>query len=202
MNIFYLGFRLSPFIIVSFFVLQSILNWDLKGLIYLVGLVVCTIVIILLNSPMHFLFHVDNNIQKPINVKCTTITLGDGEHSTISDIPLSISVFSYTFAYLLTFIIYLGGMSSLQQNIPMLILFPLLFCSECFWLCIHNCIIQPYFFITCSMIVSSIIGIGWAMIIISTKNNDLMYASKNGNDVCSRPSKTMFKCKPKQIIKI
>ena len=30
-NVSYLSFRMAPFIIVCFFILQSLLNWDLKG---------------------------------------------------------------------------------------------------------------------------------------------------------------------------
>ena len=39
-NILYMFFRLAPFIIVSYFTLQSIFNQDLKGVIYLIGLLV------------------------------------------------------------------------------------------------------------------------------------------------------------------
>ena len=37
-NILYMFFRLAPFIIVSYFTLQSIFNQDLKGVIYLIGI--------------------------------------------------------------------------------------------------------------------------------------------------------------------
>ena len=38
----YLFFRLSPFIIACFFSISSIFNNDMKGLIYLVGLILKT----------------------------------------------------------------------------------------------------------------------------------------------------------------
>ena len=41
-NLFYLFFRLSPFIVACFFSLISIFNSDMKGLIYLVGLIFTT----------------------------------------------------------------------------------------------------------------------------------------------------------------
>ena len=43
-NIFYLTFRLAPLIVVCYFLLQSIFNYDLRGIIYLVGLIIATIV--------------------------------------------------------------------------------------------------------------------------------------------------------------
>ena len=46
-NILYLFFRMAPFVIVSYFSLQSILNQDLKGLIYLIGLIVTSFVVYL-----------------------------------------------------------------------------------------------------------------------------------------------------------
>ena len=39
-NVSYLAFRMAPFIIVSFFVLQSILNFEIKGIIYIYGLLI------------------------------------------------------------------------------------------------------------------------------------------------------------------
>ena len=197
-NVSYLCFRLAPFIIVCYFVLQSILNWDLKGLIYLVGLLFSSVLLIMLNGPMKYLFQ--SNFETSIaNPKCIAISIGENGNM-LSNIPLSISVYSYTFFYLLTFIISLGAEinTSLQQNIPLLILFPSLILLEYFWLSINNCVIQPYFYITCSIVVSSLIGVCWSMIIISVKNNDLMYTSKNGIESCSRPSKTLFKCKPRK----
>ena len=47
-NILYMFFRLAPFIIISYFTLQSVLNQDLKGIIYLVGLIVTSAIIVLI----------------------------------------------------------------------------------------------------------------------------------------------------------
>ena len=46
----------EPFIIVSYFVLQSLLNWDLKGVVYLAGLLFCSVAIVMLNGPMKRFF--------------------------------------------------------------------------------------------------------------------------------------------------
>ena len=43
LNIGYTAFRLSPFIVVCFFTLESFLNWNLTGIVYLFGLLfACT----------------------------------------------------------------------------------------------------------------------------------------------------------------
>ena len=44
--------------------------------------------------------------------------------------------------------------------------------------------------------VGALFGSVWAIIITSLKNPNLMYLSKSGVEVCSRPSKTYFSCKP------
>ena len=211
-NVSYLSFRMAPFIIVCFFILQSLLNWDLKGIIYLAGLLFCSVTIVLLNGPMrHFFPRPD--FQDIPNSKCSIISLGDNGNL-LSAIPLSIAVYSYTFFYMLIFIFNLGnrtdnkgvlGESKLstpdlnaafQQNIPTLILFPLLCILEIFWIMINSCVYEPLYFITCSFVVGAIFGVSWAILITSLKNPSLMYLSKSGVEVCSRPSKTYFSCKP------
>ena len=49
-SLIYLFFRLAPFIIVSYFALQSLFNQDLKGVIYLVGLLIASVVTILVGN--------------------------------------------------------------------------------------------------------------------------------------------------------
>ena len=50
-SILYIAYRLAPFIIVSYFSLSSIFNQDLKGLIYLSGLLItCFMAIIVGNA--------------------------------------------------------------------------------------------------------------------------------------------------------
>lgn len=210
-NVSYLSFRMAPFIIVCYFILQSLLNWDLKGIIYLAGLLFCSVAIVLLSGPMSSLF--PPPVDHIANEKCSIISLGN-DGNVLSKIPLSIAVYSYTFFYMLIFIFNLGNRSdnkgvlgevnanspdmsvAFQQNIPTLVLFPLLCILETLWITMYNCVHLPLFFITCSFIVGAIFGILWAIIVTSLKNPNLMYLSKSGVEVCSRPSKTYFSCKP------
>jgi hypothetical protein len=45
-NIFYVWFRLGPFLFVSYFLFQSILNWELRGIINLCGLLLAALSLI------------------------------------------------------------------------------------------------------------------------------------------------------------
>lgn len=208
-NISYLAFRLAPFIIVCFFILQSLLNWDLKGVIYLAGLLFSTVIIIMLKGPLESLITPSNDNTIP-DAKCSTITLGDNG-SILSSIPLSIATYSYTFFYMLIFIFNLGNESSkgilggklstlnlsaaFRQNIPTMILFPMLIILEVVWQLINKCTSQPIFFITAAIIIGGTVGVFWGIIITSLNNNDLMYLSKSGVETCSRPQTTYFSCK-------
>ena len=201
-NVSYLSFRMAPFIIVCYFILQSLLNWDLKGIIYLAGLLFCSVAIVMLNGPMKLFFPPE--IEHIANAKCSIISLGN-DGNVLSTIPLSIAVYSYTFFYMLVFIFNLGNRSdnkgpglnaAFQQNIPILVLFPLLLILETLWITMNNCVYLPLYYITCSFMVGALFGSVWAIIITSLKNPNLMYLSKSGVEVCSRPSKTYFSCKP------
>jgi hypothetical protein len=190
-NILYMFFRLAPFIIVSYFTLQSVFNQDLKGLIYLIGLLVTSIVVVLLGnilkkfSPPKGLMPTDYS-----KIRCTQLTLGNSQP--ISVLPLSQTVFGYTLAYLGYFI----SINNLQtQNIATFIIFPILIISDIMWSTVNICSSPKYLLI--SLILSALFGTLWAMIIDSTNSPDLAYMSGISNkDVCSKPTKSLYKCRP------
>ena len=189
-NILYMFFRLAPFIIVSYFTLQSLFNQDLKGVIYLVGLLVASFVTIVLGgvlkkfSPPKGLMPTDYS-----RIRCTQLTLGNTQP--ISILPLSQTVFGYTLAYLTYFI----AINNLQtQNIATFIMFPILIMSDIIWSTSNLCSSPKYLLI--SLIIGGIIGTLWAMIIESTNMPNLAYMSGVANkDVCSKPSKSLYKCR-------
>lgn len=187
-NILYMFFRLAPFIIISYFTLQSVLNQDLKGIIYLVGLIVTSAIIVLIAG-----FLPEEKGLTPSDyskIRCTQLTIGNNQP--ISKLPLSQTVFGYTFCYLSYFI----GVNNLQnQNITTFILFPLMILGDMFWSVSNLCSTPKYLLI--SLIFSAIIGFLWAMLIESTGMPNLAYISGISNkDVCSRPSKSLYKCRP------
>jgi hypothetical protein len=218
-NISYLSFRMAPFIIVCYFVLQSLLNWDVKGIIYLAGLLFCSVAIIMLNGPMKYLFPREISDTLIPNPKCSVISLGDNG-TVLSAIPLSIAVYSYTFFYLFIFILNLGNSTNntgilgelnqqnlstaFRNNIPIMIIFPMLLFLESVWIINNNCVWKPVYYILTSTIVGGIVGVLWAILVTSLKNNNLMYLSNAGVEVCSRPSKTYFSCRivPKTVTSV
>ena len=190
-NILYMFFRLAPSIIVSYFTLQSLFNQDLKGVIYLIGLLVATIVVVLLGnilksfSPPKGLMPTDYS-----KIRCTQLTLGNSQP--ISVLPLSQTVFGYTLSYLAYFI----SINNLQtQNIATFIVFPILIIADMMWSTNNLCSSPKYLLI--SLILGALMGTIWAMIIDATNAPNLAYMSGISNkDVCSKPTKSLYKCRP------
>jgi hypothetical protein len=187
-NVLYMFFRLSPFIIVSYFTLQSILNQDLKGVIYIIGLIVTSFVVFLIASILPE-ESVSKDSSELMKIKCTQLTIGSSHP--ISKLPLSQTVFGYTLTYLSYFI----GVNNLQsQNIPIFILFPILILGDIFWSTTNICSTPKYLLI--SLIISAICGLLWAMLIESTGVGGFAYLTGIANkDVCSRPTKSLYKCR-------
>jgi len=192
-SLFYVAFRLAPFILVCFFTLTSVFNQDLKGFIYLIGLLLaCFIAIILGNSSNHFIMSEkqDDSQYEKITKVCNVLNLGkDGP---ISNLPLSTVVFSYTFCYLLYAIAKSGTQ---MQNIPTIILFPLLIVGEVSWNLNNGCSMPWSVF--AALVVGLVVGLIWASIIYSLKLKNLLYFNSSSNrETCSRPAKQKFRCVP------
>ena len=187
----YLFFRLAPFIIVSYFSLSSIFNQDLKGLIYLVGLLIASFVTIIVGNiiPMSFTYGVDdvNNLRQ-VNGVCNMITIG--KDGSFSKIPLGISMLSYTLIYL----VYIIAINHIElDNLPTLIILPILILGDLIWNIANDCY-KPFGIIV-SIVCGSLMGWAWAAIVNSFNQPQLFFLNVGGNKtVCHRPSKQLFKC--------
>jgi hypothetical protein len=191
--ILYTAFRLSPLIVVSFFTLSSILNQDLKGVIYLSGLLFATFFSLISSSFIPFPEDVKSLTSSPANNQanemiCNSLTLS--ENGRLSKIPLGMVVFTYTFFYLVDTI---STYDLASQNIPTFIIFPAIIVAEAIWNRIYNCVTILQLFIAFG--IGSLWGFIWARIIRSTGAVKLQYFNGiNNGQVCNRPSKQMFRC--------
>jgi hypothetical protein len=183
--ILYTAFRLAPFIVVSFFTLSSVLNQDLKGIIYLAGLLFASFFSVIISAALKF----PDIATTPENDSvCNTLTLTDSGR--LSKIPLGMVVFTYTFFYLVDII---SKYNLVMQNIPTLILFPALIIGEAMWNRTYQC--ASFKQIGIALAIGSLCGFGWARIIRSTGAVQLQYFNGINNGLsCSRPSKQKFKC--------
>jgi len=191
-SILYIAYRLAPFILVSFFTISSIFNQDFKGLVYLSGLLMtCFICIIIGNTFRNFFensYDQGNDIFEKTTQVCNLMTLS--KHGPLSNLPLSMAVFSYTFGYLLFIIV---KYNLVNQNLPTIIIFPLIITTDFFWSLNNKCAKPVSVIVAC--IVAGLAGVGWSAFIDSTKLTDLQYFNGLSNkEVCSRPAKQSFKC--------
>ena len=200
-KILYLAFRMGPFILVSYFMLSSLFLQDFKSLIYLAGLLLACFISTLVGN----LF--TNNLSE--NGICSQITLSGG--TPLSNIPLSLTVYSFTLFYLLYAILNMNvskdekdmkdtekiNNTAALNNLPVLILFPLLIVADFLWLLSWNC--SPFLNMVISIVFGGATGLAWAAIISNSKMAPLLYLTVMSNSqVCSRPAKTRMMCKKRK----
>ena len=187
-NISYLFFRLAPFIIVSFFTMSSIINQDIKGVIYIIGLIATCFLAIIIGNVMPVGggdIAGENTLVNPV---CNLISLGD--NVTFSKLPLGQTILMFTFFYF----VYVIAIHNLAlSNIPTLIFFPLLIIADIWWNLKNNC--YSFISILTAFIIGGGCGVGWSAVIDSYGQPSMMYYNVGSNaNVCSRPSKQLFKC--------
>lgn len=191
-SILYLFFRLAPFIIVCFFSLQSVFNQDLKGIIYLVGLIFACFFTTLVGSIPGFQSLTEEYGEKmPANIKqvCRLVELSNG--APISNLPLGQTVLAYTFIYLVYVI---AKYNLVMQNIPTLVIFPVLIIADYIWNISNNC--SNILILFLSMVLGGGIGALWAYLIDSTGKVDLqLFNGISSKSVCSRPTRQIMRCR-------
>jgi hypothetical protein len=196
--------------------MSSIFSYEYKGLIYLVGLLLTTAIAIGLSKNSIFdLPNVgatvaaaaglpttsttstasvgsSNNIAKTI-VICNSLALGS--NGPLSNIPLSILVSTYTFAYLLYFI-YLAN--SWAQNAFTYIIFAILIFAQMYWSSSNSCSNPAS--ILASVLIGASGGILWGLSINNMGLSQIGYYNGLGNqNVCSIPKKQTFKCTQRRV---
>lgn len=182
-SIFYLILRLSPFIIVCFFTLQSIFYQDFKGLVYLMGL--------LLACATATMMPIDTWMgeqQQDIKEECSYLLLGNGGKA-LSQIPLGLLALMFTFSYLGYGIV--KG-ETYSQNIPTFVLFPILISAE---IALNtNCNVLWY-----KLVLAMILGFGFAILWawcldISGAVKLQLTPGVSNHEVCYKPSNVIYRC--------
>ena len=178
-SLMYIFFRLAPFLIVGYMTLGSVINGQIRGFVYLVGLcfsVLCTHLVVTLVPTSNAQNFICNNFS--INGMMNVST------------PLGLAIISYTFFYL----IFPIAMYKLEvYNIPLLIIFPILIVAEIFWNIQHNCFTFPQ--ILATIIFAGGLGVLYSYIIDKLKMPKLQYlAAGSTREICNMPKKQKFKC--------
>lgn len=181
----YLFFRLAPFILICFFALASFFNQDFKGIVYLAGLILTIFISALISNA--------SGIESPTTSDEICKMIEIGENDEFSKSPFSLTIYSYTFSYLLYVII---KYNFVLQNIPTIVFFPLLMFVDISWNMRYSCYTIQQIFLT--IIIASLSGIAWAAIFDHFGITELQYfmaVQGKGKDSCDTPKKTTFRCR-------
>lgn len=184
-KIVYLFFRLAPIIIVSYFTLSSIFNQDLKGMVYLAGLLLTCMIV----HSIYSTFGGPIDPTQPLG-NCGLTFIGMNENP-FSNVPLGLTTLAYTLGYVATFI---GKQKIAHLNIPSLIILPTLVVFESIFLFKQKC--NEPMAMGLAAIGGGLLGFFWALFIYNNKIVDLqLFTGVNSAQVCSRPTKKDYVCK-------
>ena len=184
-SIIYLIIRISPLLVVSHFVLQSILNTDSKGMIYLIGLILTC----LFNSAVGAVMPQDDPTSVN-DIDCKSMGLGNFPNVSMSQVTLG-----FTYGYLMYIILYYAGKGEtyVNSNLPTIILFPLLIIGNGTWNYLRGC--SDIKILLLSLILGLVGGGAWAYALKTAGFKHLaLFNGISNQAICSQPSKTKFKC--------
>lgn len=207
----YMFIRLCPFILVCFFTISSIFNNDIKGIVYLVGLLFTVGITI---SISQFIPNFTNEMNDP-NAICNVTSFGTGE---LSQLPISELIIGFTFLYLLITMTAVGTKNNINlvsSNWPTIVFFILLIITELnvntnAFHGLYNMIYPPpenaepvrtsycyeWPISLITYIIGGLAGAIWAGIIVSTNTHEFQYFNQyKNNEKCEKANKKTFKCK-------
>jgi hypothetical protein len=193
-NVSYLTFRLFPIILPTYFILSSIFSQDIKGLIYLAGLLIAAFITILFGNSFFKNFPA-LSVQQDVQAQCHLISL-NGVNPVSKHAPLSQVVYAFTFTYIVYII---GKHNNFKknnlwiQNIPTIVFLGALIVGDMVWNFTNMCHSFPEILV--SFLVAGTFGALWAWMIDSSGAVELQYFNGLSNRTyCSRPSTQSFKC--------
>lgn len=191
-TIMYVGFRLAPFILISFFALSSLFNSDIKGIVFLGLLLLNCFITVAVGNVLP-----DRYVGNKNHI-CDGLSLSSS--GPISRLPLNINVFSFTLAYLAYIIGTYGAKDKdvINKNIPTFVVFSLLIIYQFVWSTKYQCAIPGYSL--ASMILGGGLGALFSYAVDMTGLVQLQYFNGITNaEVCNRPTKAKYRCSTKPL---
>ena len=188
-SIMYIGFRLAPFILISFFALSSLFNSDIKGIIFLGMLLLNCFITISIGS-----YIPEDQATTNPNMICNSLTLT--RNGPLSKLPLNVNVLTFTLAYL-AYIINQYGLA--KSNIPTLIVFPIFILYQVYWSFVNGCNSLSYSML--SLIIGGLLGVLFSYAVDKSGIVQLQYFNGISNqEVCVRATNAKYKCSTKPSV--
>lgn len=187
-NLFNFFSFMTPFLLVFFLVMISVFNLDVKGFIYLGGILMASIINIFLMNI------IKDPIQSDRNPLCGILTLPFSISNTANeryDNPsLNAVIICFTISYLL-----LPMMFNKQMNYAVVVVLFALFIIDVFSQTSNKC--TKYAGSILGALVGFVLGAIYYTLIYHSGYKTLLYFEEfqSNNVICKRPKKQQFKCK-------
>lgn len=175
-----------PLFLISFFLLDSMLNVNVKGIILVLGICINVLVTIIVGNSLNVSVNDTNNLI------CTPFSISN--IISFNKLPLNTSILSFVFIYLITISVISGN---ILVNTPFFLIIILLMISDSLWLIQNNCY-SGY-----QTIISSfsglLFGLLWSFILNKSNNKEIIYnVGINNYQTCNIPKNKTYKCKTKK----
>jgi len=186
-TILYLFLRLSPFIVVCFFVLNSLFNQDFRGIVYIHGLIASCFLSALIYTGI-VVYITDKGADQTPKI-CSLVSFSNEPNHLA--LPIGQNVLGFTFFYLLYPII---KKKIVLVNLITVIFFPLLIIFDFIWNITSDCYNILQLFV--SLVLGGGLGTLLAYLIDESKISSFQYfyTGEAGGEMCSVPSKQTFRC--------
>ena len=168
---------IAPFLLAFTMVMISVINSNIKGLIYLAGLFVLFVIVVAFQYTLKVPVEKTNGFCNFIN-------------TTQYSVPsFNSALYLYTIIYVLFPMIQMG-----MVKFPLIIVFLILYVSDCIVKYKNRC--SSMVGIVMGSILGLFFGISWFIVIRATGQNGLLYYDDlvSNKIACSRPTKQNFKC--------
>ena len=175
-----------PLFLISFLLLDSMLNVNLKGLVLVLGICINVLVTIIIGNSLNIQpYDANNIICSPFSISSVI---------SFNRLPLNTTILSFVFIYLTTIS---ASNGNILINIPSLLIIILLIISDSLWLIQNGCF-SGYQTVISSFI-GLLFGLIWSFAITKSNNKDLMYnIGINSYETCNIPKNKTYKCKTKK----
>lgn len=180
-NVFRFISYITPVLLIFFMIMISVFNQDVKGLIYLGGVLIAIFITVACK----------NMIKHPSDNPAYTCELFDfpGNASDYTVPSLNSVLIAFTFAYL-----FKPMQDYNQYNFSIIITILILFVIDAVTKLTNNC--TPPLGVVAGGLIGYILGLIYYSLLKATGNQKMLYLNElqSNNVVCSKPSEQQFKC--------
>lgn len=181
-NLLYFFATVAPLLLGFFLIMTSVFNQDIKGLVYLGGVLIACVI------NLFILYLIKNPSSPDASPLCNIIEFPFNLNQ--YNVPAFNSFFiAFTTAYMV-----LPMQSNGQMNYPILGSLLGLFALDAFTKVTNKCTTGTGVFL--GALVGALLGFIWFTVFHYTGHDSLLYfnTESNNNEICTQPNKQTFKC--------